>query len=109
MSSARKNKERARKILVIALDMHQAKEIRIQAVRVLKAMDAIDELWTVVQNVKCPYTRQSAIDSIPALEVKVETEQIIDRTSVVENAVYKGEEGKVPTYRDVSNEQLGWP
>ncbi len=63
------NKERVGKILAIALDMHQAKELRIQAVRLLKVMGAIDELWTVVQNVKCPFTRQSAIDSIPALDV----------------------------------------
>jgi hypothetical protein len=69
------DKEKAKKVLAIALDMHQAKELRIQAVRVLKAMGAIDELWTVVQNVKCPFTKQSAIDSIPALGVKIPNEQ----------------------------------
>ncbi len=62
--------ERVSKVLQIALDMQQVKEIRIQAVRVLKLMGAVDELWAVARSVKCPFTRQAAIDSIPALGVK---------------------------------------
>lgn len=76
MSSPSENRERARKILAIALDLHQAREIRIQAVSVLRAMGATDELWTVAHSVKCPFTRQTAVDSIPMLGVKVQTEQI---------------------------------
>lgn len=66
------SKERAKKILEIALNMRQAKELRIEAVRLLKVMGAIDELWSVVQTVRCPFTKQAAIDSIPALEVRIQ-------------------------------------
>jgi len=86
------NKERAKKLLAIALDMHQAKELRIQAVRVLKVMGAIDELWTVVQNVKCPFTKQSAIDSIPALEVK----SVQDNNQTLTSEKVVKEEVKIP-------------
>lgn len=100
--SREQNKDRARKILAIALDMHQSKEVRMQAVRVLRVMGAIDELWTVVQNVKCPFTKQSAIDSIPALEVKVWTEQNSDPSSLPRNTEMKDEE-------KTSNDELKWP
>lgn len=93
MASIRKDKdkERAKKILTIALDMHQPKEMRIQAVRVLKAMRAIDELWTVVHNINCPFTRQTAIDCIPALEFKGQKTQVVDQVSLPEAMQYKQE------------------
>jgi len=92
------NKEKAKKVLAIALDMHQAKELRIQAVRVLKAMGAIDELWTVVQNVKCPFTKQTAIDSIPALEVKIDNKQDNNQILASESAVKE----EVKTVKEVN-------
>lgn len=109
MSSSSKNRERARKILAIALDMHQPKEMRIQAVRVLKAMGAIDELWAVVHNVKCPFTRQSAIDCIPALEFKGQMEQINDRTFIPINMGPKEEGRRVTTYTKMPKNELAWP
>lgn len=64
------------------MNMHQSMELRIQAVRLLKVMGALDELWTVVQKVRCPYTKQAAIDSIPALEVRIQEddqgERVVD-------------------------------
>ena len=103
------NYKRAKKIMAIALDMHQAKEIRIQAVRVLKLMDAVDELWIVAHNVKCPFTRQSAIESIPALEVRSQTEQIGDRNSIPENTGIREEGAGVPTQMSISSDKLEWP
>lgn len=69
----------------------QPKELRIQAVRVLKAMGAMDELWTVVHNVNCPFTRQSAIDCIPALEFKAKMTQVTDQLAVPESIERKRE------------------
>lgn len=103
-----KNKERSKRILAIALDMHQAKEIRIQAVRLLRAMDAIDELWTVVHTVKCSITRQSAIDSIPALEFKHKTE-IYEEILVPENAQRKETERTFTTNTNIRLDRLELP
>lgn len=96
--------KRTKKIMTIALDMHQPKEVRIQAVRVLRVMDAVDELWTVAQNVKCPFTRQSAIDSIPALELV--PQKHTDEMSVSGNVEV---DASGPTRMNVSSGKLEWP
>lgn len=77
------SEERIEKILEIALDMRQAKEVRIQAVRVLKLMGAVDELWAVAKNVRCPFTKRAAIDSIPALGVKVQDKSTISYSNTL--------------------------
>jgi hypothetical protein len=103
MSSS--NEKRAKKIMAIALDMHQPKEIRIQAVRVLKVMHAVEELWVVAQNVKCPFTRQSAIDSIPALEARPQK----DSTFVPAKIEVKEEPASATIHVNISTNKLEWP